>query len=302
MSAERLNWDEFRIVKAIAETHSLAGAAERLGLNHSTMFRRLTALEARLGMRLFERGRAGYQPTAAGADMVSLATLMGDTIAEFERRVSQDEVKLSGLVRLVSLNSLGALVLPGPCLALRARHPDLQVELILTDATFDLFGGEADLALRCTKEPPAEPLTGRRIATLPWAIFAVEALIAPSGELAAGAPWVFPIETFGPPAARRWLERNVERRQRAAIAGNDIVMAELAARGVGAALLPYYVGEARPELRRVGAADPDLDCELWLVAHPQSLSAPRVRAVFDFLSLELEKRWPRIEGEATPES
>jgi DNA-binding transcriptional LysR family regulator len=287
--SERLNWDEFRIVKAIAETHSLAGAGERLGLNHSTMFRRLSALEAQLGMRLFERGRGGYQPTVAGADMVALATLMGDTIDEFERRVRRDEVKLSGLVRVTTLNAFGAIVMPSLCLALRARHSDLQVELVLTEATLDLSRGEADLALRCTREPPPPPLMGRRIAALPSAVYAVEALIAPSGELAAGAPWVFPSETYRPLGARIWLERHVERRSVAATASNDIVMAELAARGVGAALLPSYVGAARPELRRVGAADGELDCELWLVAHPQALSAPRVRIVFDFLSEELGK-------------
>ena len=296
---DALNWDEFRIVKAIAETHSLAGAAERLGLNHSTMFRRLTALEARLGMRLFERGRAGYQPTAAGADMVALATLMGDTIAEFERRVSQKEMKLSGLVRLTTLNSLGALLLPNLCVAMRARHPDLQVELILTEASLDLFRGEADLALRCMKGPLLEPLTGRRLANVPWANYAVEALTTPSGGLAAGCPWVFPADTFGPPEARRWLERHVEPRRRAATASNDLVMAELAARGVGAALLPCYVGASRPELRRVGSADPELERELWLVAHPQALNAPRVRAVFDFLANEVTKMRARFEGETT---
>ena len=296
---EPLNWDEFRIVKAIAETHSLAGAAERLGLNHSTMFRRLTALEARLGMRLFERGRAGYQPTAAGADMVSLATLMGDTIAEFERRVGQDEVKLSGLVRVTTLNSLGALILPSVCLALRAEHPALQVELNLTETTLDLCQGEADLALRFTKASPAEPLTGRRIARAPWAIYAVAALRAPSGELAAGCPWVFPADTFGPPEARRWLGRHVERRRVAATASNDLVMAELAARGVGAAMLPCYVA-ARPELQRVSMADSEIDRELWLVAHPQALNTARVRAVFDFLGDELAMRRSQFEGEATP--
>lgn len=296
---EPLNWDEFRIVKAIAETHSLAGAAERLGLNHSTMFRRLTALEARLGMRLFDRGRSGYQPTAAGADMVSLATLMGDTIAEFERRVGQDEVKLSGLVRVTTVNSIGAFVLPGIFLALRAEHPDLQVDLNLTEATLDLCQGEADIALRFTKDLPAEPLTGRRIARTLWAVYAVEALLTSTGELAPGCPWVCPADTFGPLEARRWLERHVEPRRRAAVASNDVVMAELAARGLGAALLPCYAAD-RPELQRVRTADPEIDRELWLVAHPTVLSAPRVRAVFEFLGDELAKRSPQFDGEAIP--
>ena len=180
--AEPLNWDEFRIVRAIAEAQSLSGAAELLGLNHSTLFRRLAAMEARLGLRLFDRERTGYRPTAAGEDMVALATLMGDTIAEFERRVSRNDVKLSGRVRVTALTSLGALVLPPICAALAAAHPGLHVEVILTDSSPDLERGEADIALRCLKEPPPESLTGRRVAPLPWAIYAVPALTTADGE------------------------------------------------------------------------------------------------------------------------
>ena len=71
-----LSWDEFRLVKSVAEARSLVGAAEALGLNHSTIFRRLGAVEDALGARLFERSRSGYQPTAAGEEMVALATGM----------------------------------------------------------------------------------------------------------------------------------------------------------------------------------------------------------------------------------
>src|SRR3569623_443792 len=104
--SDSLNWDEFRIVRAIAETQTLYGAAERLGLNHSTMFRRLTALAPRLGFKLFERERSGYRPTAAGEDMVALATVMGDTIAEFERRVTNQDMQLTGVVRLNTVEPL----------------------------------------------------------------------------------------------------------------------------------------------------------------------------------------------------
>ena len=78
-----LSWDEFRLVKSIGEARSLVGAAERLGVNQSTVFRRLAAIEAAVGARLFDRSRAGYEPTAAGEDMIALA----NTMAEFDRRV-----------------------------------------------------------------------------------------------------------------------------------------------------------------------------------------------------------------------
>src|ERR1700760_485365 len=129
--SDPLNWDGFGIVKAIAESQSLAGAGERLGLNHSTMFRRLTAMEARLGVRLFERERSGYRPTAAGEDMVALAMLMSQTIEEFQRRVSGEGIKLSGMVRLTTVNSIGCLILPSIVAALHAEHPSLHLDLML---------------------------------------------------------------------------------------------------------------------------------------------------------------------------
>ena len=91
-----LSWDEFRLVKSIAEARSLVGAAERLGVNHSTVFRRLAAVEAAVGARLFERSRAGYEPTAAGEEMIALASTMAESVLEFERRVAGRDVKPTG--------------------------------------------------------------------------------------------------------------------------------------------------------------------------------------------------------------
>lgn len=294
---EPLNWDEFRIVKAIAETRSLSGAAERLGLNHSTMFRRLSAVETRLGVRLFERDRGDYRPTAFGEDMSALAVLMGETIAEFERRVTCNDLQITGLVRVTTLFSLGLLELANVAAALRAAHPGLHVELVLTEAALDLHRGEADLALRCLKEPPPASYSGQRIAGLPWGIFAAAPLLDDAGQLRAGAPWIAPCESFAPAPARRWLERHVEPHRRTLRANNDLVMAQLAAAGAGAALLPCYAAARYPDLVNVGRADPELDCELWLLASAHAMGVPRIRVAFDFLAeaMTLRKAW--IEGE-----
>jgi len=295
--AERLNWDEFRIVRAIAETRTLAGAAERLGLNHSTMFRRLSAIEAGLGVRLFERERGDYRPTAAGADMVALAVLMGDTISEFERRVAGDDVQISGLVRVTTLYSMGILTMPEIGASLRAAYPTLQLELLLTEALLDIQRGEVDIALRCQKAAPKGNLPARHLAQVKWAVYAAPAFLCESGALRPDAPWVAPTETFGPPQARVWLDRHVEPHRRAIFASNDLVMAELAARGAGAALLPCFAAARHPELVRVASADPDLDCDLWLIANDCGLRTPRVRAVFEFLAEALAQRRPWFEGE-----
>jgi DNA-binding transcriptional LysR family regulator len=296
--SDPLNWDEFRLVRAIAAAQSLSGAAERLGLNHSTLFRRLAAVEARLGVKLFERERSGYRTTAAGEDMVALATLMGDTIAEFERRVARNEVQFAGRVRLATRHSLGVLVMPAISAALSAAHPALHLELILTESAVDLERGEADIAARCLKGPPPDCLVGRRIARLPWAIYAAAPLAEAAGEDPARLAWVAPSDSFAPTQARDWVERHVDPCRRAATVSSDIAMAGLAARGVGAALLPCFVAAAKPELRMIAKGDPELESDLWLLANERALRTPRLRAAFDFLAGELERRRAWFAGEA----
>jgi molybdenum-dependent DNA-binding transcriptional regulator ModE len=97
-----LSWDDFRYVKAIAEARSLAGAAGSLGVNHSTVFRRLSQIEQQLGSRLFERGRAGYALTACGEQMVELADRMGEDIVSFERKVTGQDLRPSGELRVTT--------------------------------------------------------------------------------------------------------------------------------------------------------------------------------------------------------
>ncbi len=87
-----LAWDDFRLVKAIADARSLGGAAEALAVNNSTVFRRLNTLEDQLGVRIFERARTGYLLTSAGEEMVALATRMSESIIEFERRIAGQDV------------------------------------------------------------------------------------------------------------------------------------------------------------------------------------------------------------------
>src|SRR5437868_15150415 len=95
-----LSWDDFRYVKAIADTRSLGGAATELSVNHSTVFRRLAQIEKQLGSRLFERSRGGYALTPCGEEMVRLAERMGEDIVTFERQVTGDDLRRSGAVRI----------------------------------------------------------------------------------------------------------------------------------------------------------------------------------------------------------
>src|SRR5437588_5907020 len=99
---DMLSWDDFRYVKAIADTRSLGGAAQELSVNHSTVFRRLAQIEKQLGSRLFERSRGGYALTPCGEEMVRLAERMGEDIVSFERQVTGHDLRPSGELRVTT--------------------------------------------------------------------------------------------------------------------------------------------------------------------------------------------------------
>jgi len=291
-----LSWDDFRLVKAIADAHSLVGAAEDLDLNHSTIFRRLGAVEETIGARLFERSRAGYQPTAAGEEMVELATKMSDSIIEFERRVAGRDVKPSGELRITTVDTIAVYLLPPILVRFRALNPGVSIDLILSPQALNLSRRDADVAIRATNEPP-ETLIGRRIGPIRWAIYcSAEMAQALGPKLIEEAPWIGFGETFGLTSAKRWVEKNIPTRRQVCRVNSVVGMAEAITLGGGAGVLPCFVGDAKSALKRQGEPLGELDVDLWLLAHPDMRHSARVRAFMDFAGAELTKMRKALEG------
>jgi DNA-binding transcriptional LysR family regulator len=290
-----LDWDEFRLVKAIADSRSLAGAAALLGLNHSTVFRRLGALEAAVGARLFERSRSGYDPTVAGDEMIALANLMADSIGEFERRMAGRDVKPTGLLRVTTVEVIGQRFLPSILAQFRAQNPGVVIDLILSERALNLSRRDADVALRVTNDPP-ETLVGRRICTLRWAVYCRRDLADSWSGPVDSAPFIGFAEDFGPPSARRWIEANVRPGRLAARANSIHSMLEMVLHGFGAAPLPCCLGEQNPALARLGPTLRDWDLGLWILTHSDLRRSSRVRAFMDFAGAEMAKHRRAIEG------
>src|SRR5271156_6175862 len=293
-----LDWDEFRLVKAIADARSLTGAAESLSVNHSTIFRRLATIEAAVGARLFERSRSGYQPTPAGEEMIALATTLADSINEFERRVAGRDVTPTGELRVTLVDAI-AVGLLGPVLTrFRAVSPGVQLDLIVAAQALNLSRRDADVAIRTTNEPP-ESLVGRRICLVRWAVYGASALAAEYGpRLVASAPWIGFGDNFAPPLARRWIEETIGPRRQVCRIDSVLGMAEAAAAGVGAAILPCFLGDRRAGLVRVGAPLSELDVDLWILTHADLRHSARVRAFMEVAGAELVKMRKLIEGAA----
>jgi len=155
-----MEWDDLRIVLAVSREGTLSGAARRLGVTHSTVFRRLGAIEEQIGVRLFERFRDGYVPTPAGETTAETAARLEDEVLTLERRLSGQDLRPSGVVRITTTDTLGT-ILMRHLQAMRALHPGIQFEVVISNAMANLTRREAEIAIRPTLEPP-ESLVGRR--------------------------------------------------------------------------------------------------------------------------------------------
>jgi DNA-binding transcriptional LysR family regulator len=293
---EELSWDEFRLVKAISDSGSLGGAADILGLNHSTIFRRLAALETTVGARLFERSREGYRPTVAGDEMIALATTMADSIVEFERKLAGRDVRPTGQLRVTTAEAIGQQILPAIMAQFRAQNLGVVVELKLSNQMLNLSRRDADVAIRLTNDPP-ETLVGRRLCAVRSAIYYRRDLVSSLGSRPLdAAPFVGFGESFGPTAARRWIEAHVRSGRLVGKINSTLSMRELAVQGLGAALLPCFIGDVSPALIRLTPLLPELETGLWILTHSDLRRSLRVRAFMDFAGAEIAKQRRLIEG------
>jgi DNA-binding transcriptional LysR family regulator len=291
-----LTVDDLRLIRAVSDAGTLTGAASRLGIDHSTAFRRLGAIERRLGAHLFERARDGYTPTPAGETAAAAAQRILEDLADTERRLAGEDLRPSGIVRVTTTDTLLGLVSP-IFAALRAASPEIVVELVVANSFFTLTRRDADIAIRPSATAP-ENLAGRRIARLATAPYAAPAYLARRNSRAglAADEWIGFEDSLGHLGSARWLEENIAP-DRIVHRANSLLALQSAARaGMGVAALPCYLGDPDPALRRVHPPLPAMEASLWLLTHPDLRRVARIRAVLDFVADRLGQRRALIEG------
>jgi DNA-binding transcriptional LysR family regulator len=292
-----LSWDDFRYVKAIADTRTLGGAAQELSVNHSTVFRRLAQIEKGLGSRLFERSRGGYALTPCGEEMVRLAERMGEDIVAFERQVTGHDLRPSGELRVTTNDTMLIYLMTGIFAAFRQAYPEISLDVVVANQALNLSKRDADVAIRATERPP-ETLIGRRAASIAWAVF------APAGDAprqfdpqsdSRDVDWIGFGDNLANLKAARWLKEHAAPERIVYRVNTVLGLAEAAAAGMGFGLLPCFIGSKMDGLTRL--TPPVTDAEgLWLLTHADLRATARVRAFMDFAGAEIAKRRKELEG------
>ena len=287
------DWNDLQYFLAIARHGSIANAAKSLGVNQSTVQRRLRALERAMGCSLAERRAEGYRLTPVGEQLLAEAGQVGEAVDALQRRISALDLTATGQVKLTSHVTVGQRIIRSGFLdRFHARHPGIRIELIMEQRALDLGKGEADIALR-GGGPGGGSLIGRKIADLPWAIFASADFVERHGRPATPADLgrFSVVELAGDikalPAAL-WMKSHAPSAHIAASCTN-IPSVHLAIKsGAGLAPLPAVYGAGDPELVRLLGPIPELDYPMFLFTHKDLRKLPRVSTVFEFCLRELK--------------
>ena len=279
-----MNWNDLRVFLAISEHASLSGAARELGINHSTVFRRLNELEEDLGVRLFERMKHGYQMTPAGERMLIHARDAEQAVQKIHLEVSGQDLAPVGKVRITAAANIARTLLPPVANLLRSTHPGITLEISVGDSDYDLNRREADIALRATSRPP-EHLIGRKVMSLSWWLCGpANSEPSPmSPEELEGLPLIGADASLMRLEAFQWLESGFEK-QIVSRANDLSTMAALIRAGLGFGLLPSDQPES--ELKRLFQIK-QLKGELWLLTHPDLRNTQRVRVTWEAIANEI---------------
>lgn len=290
-----MDWDDLRFFLAVARTGSLRGAAKELGVNHSTVSRRIGAFEDRLGARLFERLPTGYLTTPAGENMLESVQSIEQSVAAIDRRVAGQDSRPGGLLRITIPPHLSLKLLLPDLAAFGEIHPEIKLELDISYGMADLAMREADVAIRMTNNPP-QNLVGRRLVRSAKAIYASEAYLArhdPIGD-PGSLTWIGWGDTVRYP---RWVRESDFPQASVNHRVNDAIgQAEAAKAGMGMSMMPCHLGDLEPTLRRLppGEAMPAYD--LWILTHEDLRRTARVRAFLDFMSSAILAHRDLLEG------
>jgi DNA-binding transcriptional LysR family regulator len=285
-------WDDLRHFLALARAGGMQAAAKALGVNQSTVQRRIAELEERVGCRLVERHLGSYRLTTLGEELRPAAEGVEAAVAAFERQLAACDKGLTGTVRVTCGSSVAACLRRTPLIdAFHARYPGLRVELVITDRVVDLSKGEADVAIRLG-EPRDEALVGRKIADASWSVYASRAYLERHGrpdnpEDLKGHLVVACDSSVADYPGARW-QRSVAHHATVATRTDHwqgLILAVKA--GAGLAALPHFQGDSESELVRV-IDNIGLVLPYYLLMHRDMQQTPRVRAFADFVASEIK--------------
>jgi DNA-binding transcriptional LysR family regulator len=282
-----IDWDDVRFFLAVARGGSVRAAAEQLGVNHSTVLRRIAQLEQRLGADMFEKLPSGYRLTTAGEEVLEFADQMEASSHQLETRVFGRDQSARGLLRVTLPPFLATHLLMSDFADFARTHPDIEMEVLSTGEVANLTNREADVAIRNVGDRKNLPLNlhGLKGPEMFGGVYiSRDRLAARRAGATDPIRWIVVNDDELPDWARKGEVRTTGLPFKTPDAGAQIAAAR---QGIGMTRLPCFVGDADPLLTRVPGIDLHMYGTLWLLTQRETRKTKRVRLFTEFVSKRL---------------
>lgn len=279
-----MNWNALKVFLAIAETGSLAGAARLLGVNHSTVFRRLNSFETQLGGRVFERLPQGYRLTSMGEELRVRAEKIAADFNDLDRSIVGKDFRPRGVVKITAPNNIAYRYLSRYLTDFNRIYPDIRVEILVSNLEFNMNDRRADIAVRATASPP-EHLVGRAVSSISWGVYTSPAYrdkfdVPTEIKQISQHPLIGATGGMRKLPAFIWLDKHYD--QKIVTRCDDLTaMSCFAEAGRGLAFLPD--DQQRSEIIRLFDFLPGKTSKLWVLTHPDLRKVERIKLVMQHL-------------------
>ena len=285
-----LEWSDLMVILAVCRAGSLSGAARSLGHNHSTIFRKINAIEEKTGVRFFERLSDGYLMTEAGQTAMRYAERIESEVHALGREVLGQDMRLQGKIRVTAPEGISTQIAPRLLAEFCRVNPGISIDMMGGSSALDLSRREADVAIRATPKPPDTSL-GRKVCDFRFAVYSSPQYLEqnkdkPTQEqnwclLEGTVDWLIPLV---------WKKKAHGERQVIFSSSMSQAVINATAEGMGFTLMPCYLGDTNDRLVRIGDPLEALTIELWVLTHPDLRHTARVKALLAYLYDELKKQ------------
>lgn len=289
-----MNWDDLRLFLAVARTGSISGAAKHLDVQHSTVSRRIRQLEEKLGTRLIERKKSGYELTEAGEKIKQAANRIESEVLSVDGALTGKDTSLVGPLRVTAINNMASTVLMPMFAHFSKIYPQVELHIVVTNNDARLSQREADVAIRLTNSP-TDTLIGKRIVTVASTIYGSRDYIRQLKENNAEPKWIG-VECCN--FHKSWTKQACVQHDHNFYSDDTLLTLSAIREGLGVSYLPCFMGDADPGLERYCEPDPAHDLGLWLLLHPDLKRTARVMAFREYMISAIKEKRKLFEGKA----
>jgi molybdate transport repressor ModE-like protein len=287
-----MNWDDLRLFLAVARTGTMSGAAKQLSVQHSTVSRRIRALEEKLGTSLIERKKGGYELTEAGEKIKLAADRIESEVIGVDGALLGKDTVMVGPLKVTAINNMASSVLMPMFNRFSQAHPQIELHLMVSNNNASLALREADIAIRLTNSP-TDTLIGKRIVTVASTIYGSPNYLARHRQQGGSLRWIG-VECCG--FHKAWTKQTCEN-QSFQFYSDDTLLTQSAIReGMGVSFLPCFMGDTDPQLERYCDPDPEFNLGLWVLLHPELKRNARVLAFRDHMIDSIDDLRELFEG------